>query len=295
MDMDVFQFCQAFDRTGTPGNIQEVVYVNFSAGLAAEIAEGADPKMTHQDLLTTQIGVKKFAERPAVTMEMIEDSRFDELKLALTAAGQKMVNRYVYDFFTELKAGPYGTTDVPDAFMNKTWANAAAHLYSAYHDGSGYVAQSQAGHIYNTGAAVLYLGDITLAVRHVEEHGIKPDTLLVSEALMQKVRDLQGFANQVPNTTLPQELARMGMLAGKLVGLDVIVVSGGWLADNQFIVTSKAAKPVGYLTKRALRVDNHDGKDNASIGWDIKALTLSARFGYKTLWKGATVVVTVST
>lgn len=293
LEMDIFQYCQTFDRTGQAGNTQEIVYVNFSAGLASEVAEGAEPKLTHQDLLSKTMTVKKFAERPAVTAEMIEDSRFDEMKLALTASGQKMVNRYAADFFTALKATPYGSTDVPEAFMNKTWANAAAHLYSADHAGT-LVAQSQAGHIYNTGSATLYTGDLTLAQRHCEEHGFTPDTLLISEALHQKVRDLAGFTKDITNNPITPDMAKLGRIQGQLMGMDVVVVKGGWLADNQFIVMSKAAKPVAYLNKRALRVDDHT-LAGATVGWDIKAVTLSARFGFSGIFAGAVVLVTVST
>jgi hypothetical protein len=131
-------------------------------------------------------------------------------------------------------------------------------------------------------------------MRHVEEHGFTPDTMLISEGLLQKVRDLAGFTKDIMPSTIAEELARLGRLAGKLEGMDVVVLKGGRLADNQFIVMSKAAKPVGYLNKRSLRVDTHD-KENGRVGWDARGVTLSARYGFKTLWKGATVVVTVST
>ncbi len=291
--LDIFAYCQMYNREGTDGNSQEVVYVNYGNGDPQELAEGSEPQISHQDLLKATILVKKFGERAAITEEMIEDSRFDEMNLALTAVGQKMINGYVNKFFVELKAGPYGATDVPAAFMNKTWANAAAHLYSADHAGTP-VAQSAAGHIYNTGSATLYLGDITLAMRHVEEHGFTPDTMLISEGLLQKVRDLAGFTKDIVPSTIVEELARLGRLAGKLEGMDVVVIKGGRLADNQFIVTAKSAKPVGYLTKRRLRVDTHD-KENGRVGWDARGVTLSARYGFETLWQGATVVVTVST
>lgn len=290
--LDIFAWCQIYNREGAQGNSEEVVYVNYGAGSPQELAEGAEPQISHQDLLKATITVKKFGERAAVTEEMVEDSRFDEMNLALTAVGQKMINGYVQKFFAELKAGPYGPTDVPDAFMDKSWANAAAHSYSADHAGT-LVAQSTPGHIYSTGNAALFLGDITLAMRHVEEHGFTPDTMLISEGMLQKIRDLAGFTKEIVATSIPEELARLGRLAGKLEGMDVVVIKGGRLADNQFIVTSKAAKPVGYLTKRKLRVDTHD-KVDGRVGWDARGVTLSARYGFKTLWKGATVVVTVA-
>lgn len=291
--MDIFQFAQIFDRTGQSGNTQEVVYANFSNGLAQELAETEDPDMSHADLSRTLITAKKYGERPAITEEMIEDGRFDEMRLALEHAGNKMLNRYAERFFAELKAGPYGAADVPEPFMNKTWANAAAHSYSADHDANGLVAQSTPGHVYNTGDTKLYPGDISLAIRHIEEHGHSPDTLMVSEALLQQVRDIAGFTKDIVATDLPNELMRMGRPAGRLHGLDVMVVRGGWLDDAEFIVTSRSARPIGYLNKRSLRVDTHDRAD-AIGGWDVRATTLSARFGFKTLWKGATVVATLS-
>lgn len=292
-DLDIFAYTQTFDRTGSPGNTQEVVYANFSSGLAQEIGETEDPTMSHADLQRKLISTAKFAERPAISEEMVEDGRYDEMALALEHASQKMINRYVERFFEELKTGPYGAADVPEDFMNKSWANAAAHSYSADHDAGGMVAQSTPGHIYNTGSTTLYAGDISLAIRHIEEHGHAPDTLLIGPALMQQIRDIAGFTKDITMTELPNELMRLGRPAGRLMGLDVVVVNGGWLADDEFIVTSKTARPVGYLTKRDLRVDRH-GREDAIGGWDVRAVSLSARFGYETLWQGATVVATVA-
>lgn len=296
MQMDIFGFVQAFNREGSPGNVQEVVYRNFGNGDPQELAEGEDPEMSHADLLSDTLTVKKYGERPAVTMEMIEDGRFDEMALALEHASQKMINGYVNRFFEALKAGPYGSTDIPQPFMNETWANAAAHRYSADHAGAD-ILQSVAGHIYNTGAASLYEGDISLAIRHIEEHGFAPDTILIDLALMQELRDLVGFSKDMVTTDLPQELMRLGRPAGRIYGLDVVVVPGGRLDSKQFIVTSRAARPVAYLNKRGLRVDRHGEGEADQLGWDVRGVTLSARYGFKMLegLKGSTVVATVST
>jgi len=292
--IDIFGYTQIFRRIGAPGNTQEVVYANFGNGLAQEVAETEDPTMSHADLSRKLITVKKYAERPAITEEMMEDGRYDEMQLALEHAGQKMVNRYVERFFDQLKTGPYSSTDIPEPFGQKTWAAAANHLYSADHDGNGLVAQSAAGHIYDTGDTVLYPGDISLAIRHIEEHGYVPDVLLLGPALLQQIRDIAGFTKDIVTTDLPNELQRLGRPAGRLMGLDVVVVSGGWLEDDEFIVAAKNARPVGYLTKRDLRLDQH-GADEAIAGWDVRAVTLSARYGFSLLLKGAVVVASVTT
>lgn len=273
-------------KSATGGTV-EITYSNLGSSLLPEVPEGAEPKFTHADLSKLLVTVKKYAIKPAVTVEMIEDSRFDELKEALDVATRSLRNTYVDAFMDELIAGPFSSTDIPDAYGENTWAAAANHLYNADHDGTP-VAQSAAGHVYNTAAARLYLGDIALAVRHVREHGFVPDTMIVGMEVAQDLLDLADFVSASISTPANQDLNTLGEVRGTIMGL--VVVLSPWLAPTKFIVTARAAKPLAYVTRRAPRLDTGIEKD-----FDIKALALSARFGFKTRWKGATVVATVTT
>lgn len=291
-DLPWRQWVQAFSAIGTPGNVQEVNYVNLSGGQLNTVAEGGTPESIFPELFQKTIGVTKKGGRFAITQEMIEDSRFNEIELGLAKLRQLVTNTYTKMYFDELLAGPLGAADTPKDYGFTTWANAAAHSYSADHAGTA-VAQSQPGHVYNSGDTKLYLGDITLAVRHISEHGFTPDTMFITPAMTQKLMDLAGFTKDITATSIPEEFARFGKVVGRLEGLNVIELKGGWLAGNSFVVTAASERPVGYLTKRDPRVDTHGEADGVG-GFDVRAVDVSFRAGFETLWPEATCVVTLS-
>lgn len=283
-DFDWAQFVRKYE-SATGGSV-EITFRNYSAGSIDEVAEGEEPKFVHSELTKISVSVKKFAEKPAITKEMIEDSRFDEIREALDHTTAKLRYTYVKEFMAELRAGPYGSTDIPSDFADRTWANAAAHLYAADHAGSD-VNQSQAGHIYNTGAAKLYLGDINLAIRHISEHGFRADTMLISEKGVQQLADMAGFQTAKFDSELNRELLTLGDVRGHIAGLTVIV--SPWVKVSEMIVTSRAAEPIAYVSRRAPTLEVGKTPD-----FDVEVKALSARFGFKTRFKGATVVATIS-
>lgn len=288
-------FVQLINMVGIPGNTREVIYSNQSDGLATKLTEGAKPDLNHAEFERQLVTVEKYGEALGITEEMLEDSRLDEMQAAMEKVTNLMLNRYTERFFNELKTGVYSSTDVPAPIRNKSWANAAAHLYSADHDGT-LVAQSQAGHVYNTGSTTLFLGDISLAMRHISEHGFSPDTLMINEAMLQKVVDLAAFTKDIAAVRLVEDIAQMGTVVGRLHGLDVVVVTGGWLDDDEFIVTDRASQPLIFLEKRRMRIDNFPSNQGTLDNFDLTTASVSARFGFdtKTPHKGATVIVTLA-
>ena len=76
------------------------------------IDEGSTPKYQHTKMRSERIGVREWGIAIGVTRRMIEDSRFNELELALNEA-RKAVDRHITDHFIKAVFGVqddvYGT------------------------------------------------------------------------------------------------------------------------------------------------------------------------------------------
>jgi len=73
------------------------------------IDEGSTPKYQHTKMRSERVGVREWGIAVGVTRRMIEDSRFNEVELALNEA-RKAVDRHITDHFIKLVFGVADTT-----------------------------------------------------------------------------------------------------------------------------------------------------------------------------------------
>ena len=87
----VSMFAERF-TTDTGGDV-DITFAKPSMGLE-QIEEGATPSYQHTDLRNERVSVKEFGIAVGVTRRMIEDSRFNEVELALNEA-RRAVDRHM--------------------------------------------------------------------------------------------------------------------------------------------------------------------------------------------------------
>ena len=91
-DLPVMQFFADPMTTDTGGNI-DITFARPSMKLE-QIDEGTTPQYQHTKLRSERVGVKEWGIAVGVTRRMIEDSRFNEVEMALNEA-RKAVDRHM--------------------------------------------------------------------------------------------------------------------------------------------------------------------------------------------------------
>jgi len=72
---------------------------------ARKVAEGAEIPISNQDYTALSFTAEKYAERPMITDEMIEDSAYDVMALEIAYAGESVENALNQQMLTELLDG----------------------------------------------------------------------------------------------------------------------------------------------------------------------------------------------
>jgi hypothetical protein len=192
------------------------------------IDEGSTPSYQHTKMRSERVGVKEWGIAVGVTRRMIEDSRFNELELALNEA-RKAVDRHITDHFIKAVFGvadtTYGTVECSAAggdynleseiknFSNNpsggflgtpaAGSEAAAQL-EIENDGSrvypyaGATATNLARSHYITaqegsGDGELALNDLLLAIDRIGQHGYSANTMLISPGHFNSLLKLADF------------------------------------------------------------------------------------------------------
>jgi hypothetical protein len=192
------------------------------------IDEGSTPTYQHTKMRSERVSVKEWGIAVGVTRRMIEDSRFNELELALNEA-RKAVDRHITDHFIKAVFGvadtTYGTVECSAAggdynleseiknFSNNpsggflgtpaAGSEAAAQL-EIENDGSrvypyaGATATNLARSHYITaqegsGDGELALNDLLLAIDRIGQHGYSANTMLISPGHFNSLLKLADF------------------------------------------------------------------------------------------------------
>ena len=98
------------------------------------IDEGSTPKYQHTKMRSERVGVREWGIAVGVTRRMIEDSRFNEVEMALNEA-RKAVDRHITDHFMAVVFGElntlFGTIEVNDGISESTLSVEISRIVSS--------------------------------------------------------------------------------------------------------------------------------------------------------------------
>ena len=223
-DLPVIQMFAQSMTTDTGGDI-DLTFALPSMKMES-IDEGSTPSYQHTKMRSERVGVKEWGIAVGVTRRMIEDSRFNEVELALNEA-RKAVDRHITDHFikcifgvadTTYMTGISGTADI-DATAGDTESAITTFLTNPHGGflGSGVTAATLGApstnervypyanatnanlvrsHYQNTsttGAGDIALVDVLEGIDLVGQHGYAADTLLMSPAHFNSLLQLADF------------------------------------------------------------------------------------------------------
>ena len=305
--------------TDTGGDI-DITFAKPSMGLE-QINEGNTPKYQHTNLRSERVTVREWGIAVGVTRRMIEDSRFNEVEMALNEA-RRAVDRHMEKHVVYALLGiadtSFETIDIDEDTAESTIVNFTTNIYSGF-IGSG--ASVDAGRVYsyglsdpadlaachyvnNAGGAVsgsFAFADVTNAMNLIAAHGYTADTLFISpkhyatllnigDFVTAFTADQGGATGGVANPTTaamqdgsPVKSASSNGLGGSIYGLNVVV--NAWCPTNRFLVYDSKVKPMVYVERRPLTVEE------ANPGFGIVGSYMSMRYGLKVVRPEVGVVV----
>jgi len=220
-DLDVIKMFATTMTTDTGGDI-DLSFALPSMKMES-IDEGSTPAYQHTKMRSERVGVKEWGIAVGVTRRMIEDSRFNEVELALNEA-RKAVDRHVTDHFVKCVYGladtTYGTgltgstLDIEEG-SNDTESGITTFSDnphggwlgdgSTINDGRAYsYANSSDTNLIKTHylkdigggtAGMIALIDILTAMERISQHGYNPDTLLISPLHYHSLLKLADFTS----------------------------------------------------------------------------------------------------
>jgi|TARA_R100000656_G_scaffold124954_1_gene104557 hypothetical protein len=301
-------FCDPM-TTDTGGDI-DITFAKPSMGME-EINEGNTPKYQHTNLRSERVSVDEWGLAVGVTRRMIEDSRFNEVEMALNEA-RRAVDRHVtknvvYGLLgvgdSTLKTGVSGGTSITASTTETVITTFADAQYGGFLGSGGTV---NSGRIYsygNTSDAVLtgshYVEDtgaagsvtlskITDSMEFIGGHGYNPTALLISPGHYKTILNMADFTTAVANSgryvlDTPVERTSITGLIGSIYGLRVYV--NAWCPPDRYFVWDESVKPMAYVERRPLTVEE------ANPGFGIVGSYMSMRYGLKVVNPASGVVI----
>ena len=221
-DLPVIQMFAQSMKTDTGGDID--LTFSLPSMKMESIDEGSTPTYQHTKLRSERVSVKEWGIAVGVTRRMIEDSRFNEVELALNEA-RKAVDRHITDHFVKCVYGladtTYGTgLDSGVGDIDAATGDAESDITTFADNphggwlGDGSTINADGGRAYsyanssdtnlvkthylksNTAAAgSIALIDILTAMERVSQHGYNPDTLLISPLHYHSLLKLADFTS----------------------------------------------------------------------------------------------------
>ena len=310
-NLPVMQLFAQTMTTDTGGDI-DLTYALPSMKLEA-IDEGSTPAYQHTKMRSERVSVKEWGIAVGVTRRMIEDSRFNEVEMALNEA-RKAVDRHITDHFVAVVFGEvnslFGTIEVNDGISEATintfatnpsggWLGSGGSITA---DGTRVYAHANAtaanlirSHYFDgaTGATAgdISLSDLLTAIELIGQHGYNADTLLMSPQHYNSLLKLADFtavftagdgattagtANYHKGAGLQNTFVQdtnTTRMIGNIYGLNV--VSNAWVPVDKICIMDSSVKPVAYVERRGLTVEE------ANPGFGIVGSYLSMRYGLK--------------
>jgi len=305
--------------TDTGGDI-DITFAKPSMGME-QINEGNTPKYQHTNLRSERVTVREWGIAVGVTRRMIEDSRFNEVEMALNEA-RRAVDRHLEKHVVYALMGiadtNFETIAITAATTEATIVNFATNIYSGFIGDGGTL---DAGRIYsyglsdpadltashyvdNTGGAVsgsFAFADVTNAMNLIAAHGYTADTLFISPKHYATLLNIGDFvtaftvatggevgAAQNPTTAAmmpgsPVKDAASTGRVGSIYGLNVVM--NAWCPTDRYLVYDSKVKPMVYVERRPLTVEE------ANPGFGIVGSYMSMRYGLKVVRPEVGVVV----
>ena len=318
-DMPVIQLFAERFTTETGGDV-DITFAKPSMAMEQR-EEGDTPSYQHTDLRNERVSVKEWGIAVGVTRRMLEDSRFSEMELALNEA-RRAVQRHVTQHFVYTVFGIgsslYGTgvsnvsidEDTTEANLVSFTNNPHGGFYgkapntsaTRINDYAEYTAAELALLGPNTGSHFfvaqdsvsdatgdIALNDITAAMELINAKGGTADTVMLSPSHYKTLLNLADFTApfasgepQKGGLDYVNETSASG-LVGQLYGLNVYMKH--WIPQDRFGVFDMKVKPVGYVERRGLTVEE------ANPGFGITGSYMSMRYGLKVIRPEAGVIV----
>jgi len=295
-------------QTDTGGRID--ITFNLPSMTLEQIDEGSTPQYQHTKLRSERVDVREWGIAVGVTRRMIEDSRFNEVEMALNEA-RKAVDRHLTKHVVYALFGIADTTfntgvDAASITAATTEANIvdfSDNIYGGFQGSGGTVGT---GRLYNYGlvsdtdlerghyvtaastSGILSLSDLTNAIELIGQHGYNADSVIISPAHYKSLLDLADFQTAISHggtavtgqpyvveETEPFKRTLGTGMVGNLYGLNVF--TNAWCPSDRFGIFDLATKPMAYVERRGLTVEE------ANPGFGIVGSYLSMRYGLKVL------------
>jgi hypothetical protein len=311
----ISMFCDTM-QTETGGDI-DITIAKPSMAME-EIDEGSTPAYQSNNLRNERISVKEWGIAVGVTRRMIEDSRFNEVELAMNEA-RRAVDRHITKHVMYALMGKTDATVRPEATITTAsedtieefGAFPAGAFFGAspstssldqgrlveYGDysttalntlGSHYVASTSTV----TGTNDIALVDLTTAMNLIAAKGGNANLILINPSHVKNLLDMADFTA----TAVASEIVRTGDAAaaqnflqgnngviGSLFGMNIMV--SAWCPQGRFGVFDTSVKPMAYVERRGMTVEE------ANPGFGIVGSYMSMRYGLKIVRPESGVIV----
>jgi len=306
-DLPALAFFTEAMNTDTGGNID--ITFGRPSMMLEQIEEGNTPQYQHTNLRSERVGVREWGLAVGVTRRMMEDSRFNEVEMALNEA-RRAVDRHITShvmkavfganaadatfetvaidenttetaittFSTNIYGGFFGDGTV----VNEGRLNQYANVASGTLQRNGYVRAS------SDTAGGIALSDVTAGIDRIAEHGYTASHLFISPTHYKSLLDLGDFTSvfyggadtgsATPTTATmmegsPFKTAASNGVVGSLYGLTVVM--NAWIPSTRFGVFDLSTPPAVYVERRPLTVEE------ANPGFGIVGSYMSMRYGLK--------------
>ena len=314
-------FCEPM-QTETGGDIDITI---AKPSMAMEkIDEGQTPAYQSNNLRNERISVDEWGIAVGVTRRMIEDSRFNEVELALNEA-RRAVDRHItkhvmYALFGKYDAAfgtGYSAADITTAseanlelfanvkngaFFGATPGTAAASSEGRlveYGDYSVSDLNTLGGHYVASAASVtgtndIAMIDLTTAMNLIAAKGGNADLIVVNPSHVKNLLDMADFtinATQYETSRAGDASVAVDALGGA-AGSGVIgslfgmnILVNPYVPQGRFGVFDTSVKPMSYVERRGMTVEE------ANPGFGIVGSYMSMRYGLKIVRPESGVIV----
>ena len=321
-DLPVLAMFTEAMTTDTGGDI-DITFAKPSMGMQ-EINEGNTPKYQHTNLRSERVTVGEWGIAIGVTRRMIEDSRFNEVEMALNEARravERHMEKHVVYALMGIGDATLGTgisdSSITSSSTEANIVNFTNNIYGGFLGSGGDI---NTGRLYSyglvseatletshyqkaTGGAgdgEFALADVTEAINLIASHGYQADTVFISPAHYKSLLDLGDFvtaftaaqgetgaaANPTTAAMMPGSPVRNTASTG-LVGsiYGLKVIMNAWCPPDRVLVYDSKVKRMVYVERRPLTVEE------ANPGFGIVGSYMSMRYGLKVVRPEVGVVI----
>jgi len=304
-------FCEPM-QTETGGDID--ITVSKPSMAMEEIDEGSTPAYQSTNMRNERVSVREWGIAVGVTRRMIEDSRFNEIELAMNearrAVDRHMTKHVMYALFGKYNATlatgassadiEYDTTEaVVELFANAkhgsffgaspgTAAAGSEGRLAEYGDYDSTALNSLGSHYLNSSATIstndIALKDLTAAMELISSKGGNANLICINPGHVKNLLDMADFtatATAFETSRAGDAEAAMSVLpnagTSPVIGslFGMNVLVNSYVPQGRFGVFDTSVKPMTYVERRGMTVEE------ANPGFGIVGSYMSMRYGLK--------------